>query len=90
MELIKALIALVTSFFQNSTAKKKEEVKLADVTEKAVVENIRATANAEAVQQTQKTQEALEELHVKQKEERIEQTKKSLDDQLDNAFGSDE
>jgi hypothetical protein len=49
MEWLKALFALVTSFLQNSTAKQVEEVKLADATEKAVVESIRASSNALAV-----------------------------------------
>ena len=37
MELLKALLALITSFFQSKTAKSKEEISLADKTEEAVV-----------------------------------------------------
>lgn len=70
MELIKAIIALVTSFFQNKTAATVKEVKLADAQTAAVVETIRASENAVAVQQHIKTQEALEVLDIKQKKER--------------------
>lgn len=90
MDLITSIIALITSFFQHSTAKKVEEVKLADKTEQAVVETIRASGNATVLQQQQTTQEALEKVRENQKEERKNQSKKTLDDQLDDAFGSDE
>lgn len=70
MELIKAIIALVTSFFQNKTVTTVKEVKLADAQTAAVVETIRASENAVAVQQNIKTQEALEVLDIKQKKER--------------------
>jgi hypothetical protein len=70
MEYVKLIIALITSFFQNSTQKKKEELKVADAVEVAVVEKIRATSNANVIQQQSKIEEKLEELAVVQKEER--------------------
>lgn len=90
MEIVKAILAFITSLLNRSTAKSVEEVKLADKTEQAVVETIRATQNAEAVQQHQKTAEAVQEVREKQKQERVEAAKKPLDEQLDDAFGQDE
>lgn len=89
MELIKALLALITSFFQNSTAKKKEEVSLTDVTEKAVVEEIRASTNARVVQQQQQTNKELDILHTNQQESKRKSDKKTLDEQLDDQFGGE-
>lgn len=90
MELLKSILTLITSFFQSKTAKSKEEVTLADKTEEATVEKIRASENAKVVQQQQETQKALDDLHVKQTEKKVEESKKPLDEQLDNQFGSDE
>lgn len=90
MEFFKSLLALLTSFLQNLTQKKKVDIKLADATETAVVEKIRATENAVAVEQQQKTQEALDEVRAQHKEKRVEQSKKSLDKQLDDQFGDDQ
>ena len=90
MELVKLLLSLITSFFQNSTAKKVEEVKLADKTEEATVEKIKSSENATAIQTTQKIQEALDEVDQQQKQHRIDESKKTLDEQLDDQFGSSE
>lgn len=87
MELIKAIIALITSFFQNSTQKKKQEVKLADAVEVAVVEKIRATENAKAVEQQVVIREALEELNKTHREER--EHAKTDANADDSQFGSD-
>lgn len=86
MEIIKAILALITSFFENSTQKKKEELKLADETETAVVQTIRASSNATAVQQQEKISEKLEVLEVLQKAER-KKVKETPDD--DAQFGSE-
>jgi hypothetical protein len=89
MDLIKSFFALVTSFFTNSTAKKKEELSLADTTEKAVVEEIRATANVVAVEQLTKLNEDLAILKKQYKKDKVENAKKSLDDQINDQFSKD-
>jgi hypothetical protein len=88
MELVKAIIALITSFFNNSTQAKKEDIKLADAVEEVTIEKIRATENAVAIEQTKKTQEALETLKTKQQEENIdaEQDPKAIDDQFGSSY----
>jgi hypothetical protein len=70
MELVKALIALLTSFFQSKTVGTVEDIKIADARETAVVSKIAAAENAVAVQQTVKTKEALSKIEVKHKQER--------------------
>jgi len=90
MELLKALLALITSFFQSKTAKSKEEISLADKTEEAVVEKMRATQNAEALAQQQKIDQSLAQLDKKQKEELRIQEQKTLDEQLNDQFGKDQ
>lgn len=89
MDLLKSLIELITSFFKNSTAKKKEELSLATKTEIAVVETIRATENAVAVQQQQRTQEAVTSVKEQQRAESKKQSTLPLEEQLDNQFGDD-
>lgn len=88
MEILKLILNIILSFFQNSAAKKTEDVKLADITEKAVVEEIRATENVNAIQHTQKIQAALDILDAKQKEIRVHESNKSLNTQLDDQFGN--
>ena len=78
MELVKAILALITSFFQSKTSETVKEVKIADAVETAVVQKIAAAENAVAVQQTVKTNEALEKVDVKHKQER-EDAKKDPD-----------
>lgn len=89
MEIFKAILALITSFFQRSTIQTTKEVKLADAEVSASVETIRANENAKVVQQQQATQEALVELRVKQEVTKVEQSSKSLDEQIDEQLGSD-
>lgn len=86
MDFIKAIIALITSFFNRSTAKTVEEVKLADAQTKSTIETIRANENAAAVQQQQKTQEALQDLQQKHEEER--EHAKANPNADDDQFGS--
>lgn len=86
MELFKAILALITSYFQNSAQAKKEDIKLADAVEEVVVEKIRANENAAAIEQTIKTQEALETLKTKQQEENIDAKQDPSD--IDDQFGS--
>jgi hypothetical protein len=86
MEYVKLILQFLTSFFQNSTQKKKEEVKLADATEIAVVEKIRATENAQAVKQHAKVEDALVEIREIHKEERAKAKIKPNDDEQ---FGSE-
>lgn len=88
MEFIKAIINLITSFFQKSTVETKKEVKLADAESTAVVEQMRASENATAVQQQQKAQEAVEQVYSQQEQARVKEQTKSLDEQLDDQFGS--
>jgi len=86
VEIVKKILDFLTSFFRNSTAKKVEEVKLAEKTEEAVVEKIRATSNAQVIQQQEKTQEALEEVIKKQQKAKPKKRNKKTDDEQ---FGSD-
>lgn len=86
MEWVKLIIQFITSFFNNSTQKKKEEVKLADAVEELAVEKIRATSNAQAVQQQAKVQDALDKLEEKHKEERQDAKQNPKAD--DQQFGS--
>ena len=90
MELIKKIITLITSFFQNSTAKKKEDISLAEVTETAVVETIRATQNSAVIQQKENVEIKLKALQTKQKEEAKKEEVKSVDEQFDEQFGQDQ
>lgn len=90
MEFLKLLFKMVTSFFQSKAANTKKEVSLADAKEQAVVESIRASENAQAVQQHAKTQKALDEVNEQHKKEREAAKQKSIDEQLDDRFGSDE
>jgi hypothetical protein len=89
MDWLKSLMALLTSFFQNSTTKKVEEVKLAEVTEKAVVESIRASSNAQAVEQTIAVSKAVHDVEVAQTNQLAKEKVKPLNVQLDDQFGSD-
>jgi len=89
MELLKKLLDLLTSWFQNKTAKTKEEITLADKTEEATVEKIKATANAIAVDNQQILEHNLAKLREEQKAKQLEEEKKSLEEQLDNQFGKD-
>lgn len=89
MELLKTILALVASFFQNSIAKKKEDVAMVSTIEKAVVEEIRASANAEVIVQQQETQQALEEVRELHHQEKLILDKKELDQQIDDVFGKD-
>lgn len=89
MEIIKAIINLITSWFQKSTVETKKEVKLADAETKAVIETIRANENAKAVKQQERVQEAIKEVHTKYEEEGRKQQDMSIDDQLDDQFGRD-
>lgn len=88
MDWLKSLIALITSFLQNSTTKKVEELKLATVTEKAVVESIRASSNAQAVEQIVNVTQAVHEVEVAQTKQLAKETVKPLNVQLDDQFGS--
>ncbi|MGZ8924329.1 MAG: hypothetical protein ACXW2E_00465 [Nitrososphaeraceae archaeon] len=84
---IELIISLITSFFQHSTQEKKEDIKLADATETAIVEKIRATENAVAIEQLSKTEDALHEVNAKHKKERT--NAKSNNESDDLQFGSD-
>lgn len=90
MELLKKLLDLLTSWFQNKTAKTKEEITLADKTEEATVEKIRATANAKALETQQILEQNLAKLREEQKAKQVEEEKKPLDEQLDDQFGKSE
>lgn len=90
MEFVKLLLNLITSFFQNSTAKTKKEVTLADAESNSVVQTIRATENAKAVEQQIKAQQAADAAVEKHNKEVKKAEQKSLDEQLDDQFGSDE
>lgn len=70
MEWVKLILNFVTSWFNNSTQKKKEELKLADAVEELAVEKMKSASNARAVQQQAKVQDALDKLEEKHKEER--------------------
>jgi hypothetical protein len=83
MELFKKLLDLLISFFNRSTVVKKEELKLADAQEVAIVETVKATSNARAVQQQVKIQEAIEKVREIHKEER------KKDETFDEQFGKD-
>lgn len=89
MELIKALLALITSFFNKSTVQTQKEVKLADAQTEAVINEIKATENVKAVQQQEEVQEVLEVVQKRQQEEKHEEAKKPLDVQLDDMFMND-
>jgi len=89
MTLINLIITFLTSFFKNSTAEKKKEVTLAEVTEKAVLQEIRANQNSVAVEQLEKTNVALEKVRKKQTEDTAKAKKKSVDAQFDDQFGQD-
>lgn len=88
MEWVKLILNFITSWFNNSTQKKKEEVKLADAVEEMAVEKIRATSNAQAVQQQAKVQDALDKLEEKHKEERqdAKENPKADDDQFGSSW----
>lgn len=86
MKWVKLILNFITSWFNNSTQKKKEEVKLADAVEELAVEKIRATSNAQAVQQQMKVQAALDKLDEKHKEERKDAKENPKVD--DDQFGS--
>ena len=90
MDLIKAIISLLTSFFNNSAVKKKEELSLVEVNEKAVVEEIRATSNAAATEQLTKMNENLAKMKKQYKKKQAEDSKKSLDEQIDDQFSKDD
>lgn len=90
MEWVKLILNFITSFFNNSTQKKIEEVKLADATTTAVIETIRANENVIAVQQQEKIQEQLDELQVVQKKERKNAKTKPIRDRVNDQFGSDQ
>lgn len=89
MELLKTILTLVLSFFQNSTAKKREEAAMVSTIEKAVVQEIRASSNAEAIVQQQETQKALEEVREIHHQEKLTLDKKELNHQIDDVFGKD-
>ena len=89
MELIKSIIALITSFFQSKTASTKKEETLADVTKTATTETIRADANEDAINQKQHIENAVENLASVQKQKQQKESKKSIDDQFDDQFGQD-
>jgi predicted phage-related endonuclease len=90
MELLKKLLDLVKSWFENKTAKTKEDITLADKTEEATVEKIRATANAKALENQQILEQNLAKLHEEQKVKELEEEKKPIEEQLDNQFGKGE
>lgn len=90
MELLKKLLDLLTSWFQNKTANTKEEITLADKTEEATVQKIKATANAMAVDNQQILEHNLAQLRKEQKAKQVEDEKKPLDEQLDEQFGKSE
>lgn len=90
LNLIKSLFELIASFFANSTAAKKKEVVLAEVTEKAVVEEIRATTNAVVVDQVVKTAKAVAKVRKVAQKRKAASAKKPLDEQLDDQFSQDQ
>ncbi len=90
MELIKSIFTLLISFFQHKTAVVKAETTLADAKEEVVVETVRANTNAAVISQVVETQEALVEVQVEQKKVRAVREKKSVKDQVNDQFGSDE
>ncbi len=89
MEIFKAILALITSFFQHSTIQATKEVKLSEAETNATIETIRASENAKVVQLQQAAQEDLVELRATQEANRVKQISKSLDEQIDEQLGSD-
>lgn len=90
MDFIKAIINLISSWFQRSTVQTKKEVKLADAETKAVVETIRASENATAVQQQEKVQQAIKQVQAAQTQIKHEQDQQSIDERIDSQFGSED
>jgi DNA gyrase/topoisomerase IV subunit B len=90
MEIVKAILSFLTSFFQSKTAQTKADVKLADAETTAVVETIAASSNATAVQTNQKASDAVQELVVKQEEVRKAEKKKPIKKRINDQFGSDQ
>lgn len=88
MEWVKLILNFITSFFNNSTQKKKEEIKLADAVEELAVEKIKAVSNAQAVQQQVKVQDALDKLEEKHIRERkdAKENPKADDDQFGSSW----
>lgn len=87
MDIVKALLDLISGWLNRSTQKSKEEIVLADKTEKAVVEEIRANTNATIVQQRQELDDELENINNKHKQDRKDAKKDpNIDDTM---FGSD-
>lgn len=89
MELIKSIIDLIISFFNNSTVKKKEEIGLADAKENAVINEIKASTNAKAIDQVNTTQQALNHSYDQHREEIEENQHKTIDEKIEDRFGSD-
>ena len=90
MEIIKAILALITSFFQRSTIQTTKEVKLADAETSATIETIRANENATAVQAQQKAGQSVQELAQQQAEERKQANSTPLSKRINDQFGSDQ
>jgi hypothetical protein len=86
MEYVKLILQFLTSFFQNSTQKKKEEIKLADAVETSVVETIRATENAKVIEQKEKSDNALTEIRKVHKEERKKAAEEPDDEQFEKEW----
>ena len=93
MELVKKILELLIAFFGKGKAEKEIELhkeikqqKQEDEKEIAIVQEIRATENAHALEQQEKTQEALAEVQEKQKKERKKKRSKKTDDEQ---FGSE-
>lgn len=90
MEIIKSILALISSFFQSKKAESVIKAKEVSITETAIVETIRATENAVALEQKIKLETELHNLEQQQKVVTETQSKKPINEQLDEQFGSNE
>jgi CO dehydrogenase/acetyl-CoA synthase alpha subunit len=86
MDLFKKILELIISFFNKKTVDAQLELHKEVEEEQAVVQQIRADENAQALVQQEKTQEALAEVQEKQKKERKKKRSKKTDDEQ---FGSE-
>jgi hypothetical protein len=86
MDLFKKILELIISFFNKKTVDTQLELHKEVEEEQAVVQQIRADENAQALVQQEKTQEALAEVQEKQKKERKKKRSKKTDDEQ---FGSE-
>ncbi len=85
MEFLKSLIELITSWFKKSTAQTKADLTLAEATESATINEIKAESNAHAVQQLETIEEDLAKLRKKHKKEKQDAEQTNLED--NNPFG---